>query len=78
MFFFQNGSIDKNESRIAIQENVKKRELEDIAIKNIILDCSCINHIDSQGVQAVEWLYDNYKEIDIQLNFTNCKSKAFS
>jgi anti-anti-sigma regulatory factor len=60
-----------------IKQKIRERELKDIVITNIILDCSCINYLDSQGVHAIETLYDNYKEMNISLSISFCKSKQF-
>ena len=60
-----------------IKQKIRERELKDIVITNIILDCSCINYLDSQGVHAIETLYDSYKEMNISLSISFCKSKQF-
>ncbi|CAF0955390.1 unnamed protein product [Brachionus calyciflorus] len=44
-----------------------------IKLKNIILDFSCVNYIDSQGVNSVIQLYEIYKEIGVKLHLTYCK-----
>lgn len=54
------------ESRISEIKN-------NLPIKHIILDCSCINNIDSQGVNAFLTLYEIFSELDIALHLTFCK-----
>lgn len=71
--FDQNGLIDIKENKKNIREKVRRRELQEIVVKHIILDCSCINYVDSQGIQAIQWLYENYKELDISLHLSYCK-----
>ena len=73
--FDQNGLIDIKENQKNIRESIKRFELKDVEIRNIILDCSCVNYIDSQGVQAIQGLYENYKELDVSLNLSYCKCK---
>jgi hypothetical protein len=45
-----------------------------ITIKHIILDFSCINLIDTMGVDALVKLNQAYKEIGIELSLACCKS----
>ena len=45
------GDLEENKSRIL--EEVKKRNHDAIKNKHIVLDCSCMNFIDSQGVDAI-------------------------
>lgn len=71
--FDQNGLIDLKENKKNIREKIRRRELETIETKHIILDCSCINYVDSQGIQGILWLYENYKEIDIAFHLSYCK-----
>lgn len=68
-----NGMIDIEENKKNILEKIRRRELQDIPIKHIILDCSCINYVDQQGIQAIEWIYENYKEINIAIHLSYCK-----
>ena len=56
-------------------EGEKYRIKESLSIKHIIIDCSCINYIDSQGVSAILQLYESYKEIGISMYLTYCKRK---
>ncbi len=74
-FVGRDGLIDVEENKKIIREKFKRFKLKDIVLKHIVLDCSCINYVDSQGVQAIQWLYENYKEIDISLQLSYCKSK---
>jgi len=69
----QYGLVDLKENKLIVKERIRNKYLNDINIKHIILDCSCINHCDSQGIQAVLWLFENYREINIQLHLSYCK-----
>ncbi|RNA41964.1 solute carrier family 26 member 10-like [Brachionus plicatilis] len=53
-----------------------KEIMDEIKLKHIILDFSCVNYIDSQGVNAVIQLHEEYKEIGIILHLTYCKRMA--
>ena len=66
---------DINENRSRIYEKVHTQQIKNIFIKDIILDCSCINYIDSQGIEAIQWLYENYKKIGISIHLSYCKCK---
>lgn len=50
------GLVDLKENKLIIKERIRNKHLNEINIKHIILDCSCINHCDSQGIQAVLWV----------------------
>jgi MFS superfamily sulfate permease-like transporter len=47
--------------------------INDNLTKHIILDCSCINNIDTQGINGIAQLYEDFKEVDINLHLTFCK-----
>ena len=51
---------------------------EKLPIKNIILDCSCINNIDTQGATAFVQLSESFNEIGIKLHLSFCKRKKFN
>ncbi len=51
------GMVNIKESKLVIKERVRNKHLNEINIKHIILDCSCINYCDSQGIQAVLWVF---------------------
>ena len=54
--------MNKNLKRLSIdlEANIKNI-LDEIKIKHIILDCSCINNIDSQGVSALAQVKNSLK-----------------
>ncbi len=59
-----------------IYDSVKKDVLKDLNIKHIILDCSCFNYIDSQGIQAILsviiflfCMFDRYNDVKILFYF---------
>ena len=54
------------------------RNTIDIDIKHIIIDLSCVNYIDSQGVTSILQLYESYKELGINLHLSHCKRKFLS
>ena len=43
------------------------------SIKHIIIDCSCVNYIDTQGVNSILQLYDAFKEIGVGFYLSYCK-----
>lgn len=45
------GDLEENKKRIT--EKIKKRAYDEIENKHIILDCSCMNYMDSQGVSTI-------------------------
>ena len=49
--------------------------LEEVKIKDLIIDFSCVNYIDSMGIDALIKLTDMYRQIRVQLHLTHCKSK---
>jgi len=73
LVFDHNGMIDVKENKKNAREKIRRRELEKLEIKHVILDCSCINYVDSQGIQSILWLYENYRDIDIAFHLSYCK-----
>lgn len=68
-----NGLIDSKENKTLAMERIRRRILGKINIKHIILDCSCINYVDSQGIQAILWLYESFKDIGVEMHLSYCK-----
>ncbi len=58
--------------------NLKIAEiLKGVPVKDIVIDFSCINYVDSMGVNAIIQLNECFKEIGVTLNLTYCKSNNF-
>ena len=53
IFFNLNKKTVFKESKKNIFDKVRMGILSEIEYKHIILDCSCMNYIDSQGVESV-------------------------
>lgn len=45
--------VDVNQHKKRLTEKIRMRKLDEIPYKHIILDCSCMNFIDSQGVDTI-------------------------
>lgn len=72
------GDLEENKRRII--ERVRSKHLSKIEHQYIVLDCSCMNYIDSQGVDCILKLYESFKEIGVNLYLSYCKQaiiKAF-
>ena len=67
---------------IASNEEDLNRRISDILktvpVKDIVIDFSCINYVDSMGVNAIIQLNECFKEIGVTLNLTYCKSNNLS
>lgn len=57
----------------ATDNNNIKIFFPEFEIKHVIIDCSCINFVDSQGIHEIFQLTEAYKEIGIQLHMTYMK-----
>ncbi len=80
--------LEKNKNEItdfdeimASEEERSNRKIKEILqavpIKDIVIDFSCINYVDSMGVGAIIQLNECFKEIGVTLNLTYCKSNNF-
>lgn len=65
--------IDLPECRENIKARIRSIHLQQIEIKHIILDASCINYVDSQGIQAILFLFEEFKSIDIAVHLSYTK-----
>jgi hypothetical protein len=52
-FLFKYNNIDKSKNKEIIVEKSKEKIIQELDVKHIILDCSCMNYIDSQGINAI-------------------------
>ena len=55
---FYNIQIGFNNDSVENQGDPEKNILSKISLKNIIIDCSCVNYIDTQGVNAILQVID--------------------
>lgn len=51
--------------------------LNNLKLKNVIIDFSCVNYVDSQGVNAILQLHEIYQEIGVKIHLTYCKREFF-
>ena len=58
-----------------LRARITSMQLENIELKHIILDSSCINYVDAQGIQAIMWLYEQYKLINVSVYLSYPKRK---
>lgn len=65
------GDLEENKKRIT--EKIKKRAYDEIENKHIILDCSCMNYMDSQGVSTILQIHEMFKEFGVNLYLSYCK-----
>ena len=49
----QHGKLDMAANKKVIYEQIRQKRLHDIKIKHIILDCSCMNYVDPQGIHTI-------------------------
>jgi MFS superfamily sulfate permease-like transporter len=54
-----------------------KSIIDQIEIKHIVLDMSCVNFIDSMGVESILQLKNMFKKMEIKLHLTHVKSNFF-
>ena len=70
---------ERKEERFKICKQLEEESVDELKssfhIKYIIIDCSCINYIDSQGVAAILQLYEAYKYFSIEFYLVYCKRK---
>ena len=59
----KNGIIKLEDSLKAIKEKIREKELSHLETKFIILDCSSMNYIDIQGVQAILQVISFFSDI---------------
>lgn len=45
------GDLEENKKRIT--DKIKMKIMDEIEHKHIILDCSCMNYVDTQGVDTI-------------------------
>jgi anti-anti-sigma regulatory factor len=71
----------KNSDDISFDPQASEKEqneiLDKLPTRHIILDCSCVNYIDTQGVNAIVQLYENFKEIGVALYLSYCKRNFY-
>ncbi len=83
MFNFTNLKKSNGETLSQEAENELKSKLDqevanildEIKIKDIIIDCSSMNLIDAMGVEAILKLNKSYHDLGIRLHLTHCKRK---
>ncbi len=70
--------MNVDESKENIKALIREKHLKNVDLKYLVLDMSCINFIDAQGIQAFVWIYEHYKLIGVSVYFSYAKRNNFT